>query len=120
MTFRSRRARERGIAVPGCVYCWRMEDDKDIDGIVEFLARWARGYGNKLKWNEQEKFKADLNNSPDRWREVSPDRLSALCRRAGMSETDSSMLAGWLGESQAGKRFRPRSYRTHKFQIGSA
>ncbi len=96
-----------------------MEHERDIHGIVEFLARWARGYDNKLKWNEQGKFRADLNNF-NRWRDAPPGRLNLFCREAGMSETDSSMLASWLKESKAGKRLRPRSYRTHKFQIRSA
>jgi hypothetical protein len=42
-----------------------------IDGILEYLAEMASGYGNHLKWNEVAKLKADLMNVRHRWLGVS-------------------------------------------------
>jgi hypothetical protein len=38
-----------------------------ISQILQYLAQMARGYDNRLKWNEVAKLKADLMNVRDRW-----------------------------------------------------
>lgn len=40
---------------------------EDVDQILEHIAAWAAGYDSGLKWNEEDKLKADMMNCPRRW-----------------------------------------------------
>jgi hypothetical protein len=68
----------------------------DVADIVEKLARQARGYNNHLKWNEQAMFKADLMNSPARWKAIDSSKFSAVCLERGMRTQDVDLLVEWL------------------------
>lgn len=84
--------------------------------IAETLARWARGYDNHLKWNEEAKFKADLMNVRQRWHGIDPIVFAAKLRTEGMRDEDIAQLVEWLRKAQAGRRLVPqRSYRDFKF-----
>lgn len=96
----------------------RLADDLPdaVARIAEYLAGMARGYDNHLKWNEQAKFKADLMNSPERWRGVVPESFEAKLRSEGMREEDVAELVDWLRRAKAGRRLIPyRSYRGFTF-----
>ncbi|THG33000.1 hypothetical protein [Naasia lichenicola] len=87
-----------------------------VIGIIEHLARWARGYDNHLKWNEQAKFKADLMNVRERWQGVDVDAFRSRCLSEGMRTVDVDELVGWLQKAQAGRRLvPPPSYRGFRF-----
>lgn len=93
---------------------------QSVDEVVIFLARWAKGYDNHLKWNEQAKFKADLMNTPERWRNVDAQLFRARCLSEGMRDIDVARLVDWLRKAQAGRRLVPlRSYRDHRFPLPS-
>jgi len=47
-----------------------------VDQILRYLAEKARGYGNRLKWNEVAKLKSDLMLVPERWHDVPRTRLA--------------------------------------------
>jgi hypothetical protein len=84
--------------------------------VAEYLARWAKGYNNHLKWNEKAKFKADLMNARRRWHGVSPEAFAAKLRKEGMRGEDIAELIDWLKKAQAGRRLVPqRSYRDDNF-----
>ena len=38
-----------------------------IDGILEHVAGMAAGYDSGLKWDEEDKLRADMMNRPERW-----------------------------------------------------
>lgn len=90
----------------------------DINQIIEHLAQWAKGYNNRLKWNEEAKLKSDMMEVPERW---TPDRapvdaVKAACLQAGMTEQDTGTIIGFLRKRQAGKRLVPqRSYKGFRF-----
>ncbi|WP_020101071.1 hypothetical protein [Mycobacterium sp. 360MFTsu5.1] len=90
----------------------------DVEQIIEHLARWAKGYRNRLKWNEEAKFKSDLMEVRDRW---SADRVPApafhdRCIAHGMTKDDADTLTGHLKKAQAGRRLIPQhSYRGFRF-----
>ncbi|MGB3896314.1 MAG: hypothetical protein WA942_18960 [Mycolicibacter sinensis] len=93
----------------------------DVEKIIESLARWAKGYRNRLKWNEEAKFKSDLMQSKIRWQpeRVPVDLFRERCLAHGMTEEDTATLVGYLKRAQAGKRLVPqRSYRGFKFSGG--
>lgn len=84
----------------------------DIVTILEHLARWARGYDNHLKWNEEAKLKADLMNSRAQWLGFSAAAVRTKCIALGMREEDANLIADLVSKAQAGKRLIPkRSYR---------
>ncbi|WP_297345468.1 hypothetical protein [Amnibacterium sp.] len=83
-----------------------------LAGIAELLSDAAKSYDNRLKWNEQAMFKADLRNLCERWRQVDPSAFWSKCLREGMRPDDVNELIGWLGRAQAGRRLVPhRAYR---------
>jgi hypothetical protein len=87
-----------------------------VAAIAEYLARWAKGYGNHLKWNEKAKFKADLMNARRRWVAVSPAAFAAKLREEGMRGEDIVELVDWLKKAQVGRRLVPQGgYRDHTF-----
>lgn len=87
-----------------------------VDRIVDYLARMARGYNNHLKWNEQEKLKADLMNEPDRWLVITPEQFRARAESAGMRPEDADLITDYLRRRKQGRRLIPKaSYREFKF-----
>jgi len=87
-----------------------------VVGIIEHLARMARGYNNHLKWNEQAMFKADLMNVRHRWLKVDSAAFRARCIAEGMRLEDVAELVDWLDKAKTGRRLVPqKSYRTFKF-----
>lgn len=88
----------------------------DVDRILEHLAACAEGYDSGLKWNEEDKLRADMMNRPDRWRDVSVEQVRAKCHALGMRPNDIDTIAGYLQKRKEGKRFNVRSsYRTFQF-----
>ncbi len=87
-----------------------------IDGILEGIAAWAAGYSTGLKWNEEDKLKADMMNRPDRWVDVSVERVRAKCRALGMRPNDVDTVAELLQRRKDGRRFNVGStYRDFRF-----
>lgn len=87
----------------------------NIKNILGHLAAWAAGYDTGLKWNEEEKLKADLVHNRRHWQDVPTDEVRDYCLQLGMSPKDARRIEQLIGEAQAGKRFQPRSYRDHRF-----
>ncbi|MFJ3391597.1 hypothetical protein [Leifsonia aquatica] len=87
-----------------------------VDGILEHIARMAAGYSSGLKWNEEDKLKADMMNRPARWVPIIVDQVRARCRELGMRPNDVDTVAGLLQRRKDGRRFSVRSsYRTFHF-----
>lgn len=87
-----------------------------VDAILEHIAGMAAGYSSGLKWNEEDKLKADMMNRPDRWTQVSVDQVRAKCRSLGMRPDDVDTVSGLLQRRKEGRRFNVRgSYRTFEF-----
>lgn len=90
----------------------------DVAKIIEFLAMMAKGYDNRLKWNEEARLKADLMHSKRRWR---PDRVSVAavrekCVSEGMTSEDTTLIVDLIQKAQAGRRLVPqRTYRDFTF-----
>ena len=104
--------------VGGDRYPQRMTETLPIDivTILEFLAEWARGYDNHLKWNEEAKLKADLMNSRGYWLGVPVTAIKAKCTALGMRSQDVDLIADLVTRAQQGRRLVPqRSYRDHRF-----
>lgn len=84
--------------------------------IVQYLAGKAKGYGNKLKFNERDKLKGDLMNAPERWRSVDVDAFAAKCLSEGMRDADVAELVVLVIKAQNGRRLVPSHfYKTFKF-----
>lgn len=87
-----------------------------VDGILEYIASMAAGYSSGLKWNEEDKLKADMMNRPDRWAAVTVDQVRAKCQHLGMRPNDIDTVAGFLQRRKEGRRFKVgSSYRTFHF-----
>lgn len=87
-----------------------------VDEILESIAAWAAGYDSGLKWNEEDKLKADMMNRPDRWVPVTVEQVRAKCRALGMRGADVDTIAGFLQRRKDGHRFNVgSSYRAFKF-----
>lgn len=88
----------------------------DVDSILEYIAHMAAGYSSGLKWNEEEKLKADMMNRPERWVPVTVEQVRAKCRELGMHPNDIDIVAGFLQRRKDGRRFNVQSsYRTFTF-----
>lgn len=88
-----------------------------IDGILEYVARMAAGYDSGLKWNEEDKLRADMMNRPDRWRDVTVEQVRAKCRALGMRPNDIDTIAAYVQKRKDGKRFNVESsYKTFQFK----
>lgn len=88
----------------------------DVDQILESIARWAAGYDSGLKWNEEDKLKADMMNCPDRWASVTVEQVRAKCRELKMRPNDIDTVTGFLQRRKEGRRFNVRSsYRDFRF-----
>ncbi|MER7798416.1 hypothetical protein [Microbacterium sp. NPDC096154] len=87
-----------------------------VDGILEYVAAMAAGYSTGLKWNEEDKLKADMMNRPDRWVPITVDQVRAKCRALKMRPDDIDTIAGFLQRRKEGRRFNVRSsYKTFSF-----
>lgn len=87
-----------------------------VDGILEHVADMAAGYSSGLKWNEEDKLKADMMNRPERWASITVDQVRAKCRALGMRGADVDTIAGFLQRRKEGRRFNVQSsYRTFHF-----
>lgn len=87
-----------------------------VEEILESIAIWAAGYSTGLKWNEEDKLKADMMNRSERWVPITVEQVRARCRGLGMRPDDVDTIAGFLQRRKEGKRFNVRgSYRTFHF-----
>lgn len=87
-----------------------------IDGILEYVASMAAGYDSGLKWNEEDKLRADMMNRPERWRNVTVEQVRAKCRALGMRPNDVDTICGYVQRRKDGKRFNVQSsYRNFQF-----
>lgn len=87
-----------------------------VEEILEHIADWAAGYDSGLKWNEEDKLKADMMNCPERWVSVTVDQVRAKCRALKMGPNDVDTVAGFLQRRKDGHRFNVRSsYRDFRF-----
>lgn len=80
-----------------------------IDDVLGYVAAWAAGYDSGLKWNEEDKLKADMMNRPDRWVNVTVEQVRAKCKELGMRPNDVDTVAGLLQRRKDGRRFNVRS-----------
>lgn len=88
----------------------------DVIRILESLARWAAGYDSGLKWNEEDKLKADMMNCPDRWTSVTAKQVRGKCRELKMRPNDIETIVGFLERRKQDRRFNVRStYRDFQF-----
>jgi len=84
--------------------------------ILEYIAAMAAGYSSGLKWNEEDKLKADMMNRPERWVPITVEQVRAKCRALGMRPDDVDTVAGFLQRRKEGRRFNVQSsYRTFRF-----
>ena len=60
----------------------------DIEKILEYIAQYAKGYGNHMKWNEEAKLKPDMMRRMDRWSLVTTQQIREKCIDLGMCEGD--------------------------------
>ena len=87
-----------------------------VDTILEYVAGMAAGYSSGLKWNEEDKLKADMMNRPERWVTITVEQVRTKCRQLGMRPNDVDTIAGFLQRRKEGRRFNVRSsYRTFHF-----
>lgn len=87
-----------------------------VDGILEYVAGMAAGYSSGLKWNEEDKLKADMMNRPERWVPISVEQVRAKCRALGMRPKDVDTITDYLQRRKDGRRFNVRSsYRDFQF-----
>ncbi|MDO4055141.1 hypothetical protein [Clavibacter michiganensis] len=81
----------------------------DVDAILQSVAGWSAGNSSGLKWNEEDKLKADMMNRPTRWQGVTVEQLRARCRELGMKPNDIDTIAGFMQRRKDGRRFNVRS-----------
>ena len=88
-----------------------------IPEILQYLAQMARGYDNRLKWNEVAKLKADLMNVRARWLQVSVTDIADRCRALGMRDEDVAEIVDLVKRAQEGRWLVPqRTYRDFRFK----
>ncbi|RWZ68699.1 hypothetical protein ELQ92_00855 [Labedella populi] len=101
-------------ASPGEVVCETLPNG--VDGILEYVAGMAAGYSTGLKWNEEDKLKADMMNRPERWVQITVEQVRVKCRVLNMRPDDIDTIAALLQRRKEGRRFNVRSsYRTFSF-----
>ena len=88
-----------------------------VDGILEYAAQMAAGYSSGLKWNEEDKLKADMMNRPERWTSVTVEQVRTKCRQLALSPNDIDTIADLVQRRKDGRRFNVRGpYRTFQFK----
>jgi hypothetical protein len=72
---------------------------EDVDAILEHIATMAAGYSSGLKWNEEDKLKADMMNRPDRWVSVTvePGAMTWACAERTSTPSRATCSAGRKG-----------------------
>ncbi|MGO1696148.1 MAG: hypothetical protein ACTHZK_10625 [Arthrobacter sp.] len=89
---------------------------EDVIRILKILSKWAAGYDSGLKWNEEDKLKADMMNSPERWTSVTVEQVRDKCRELKMRPKDIETIVGFVERRKQGRRFNVRStYRDYQF-----
>jgi hypothetical protein len=89
---------------------------EDVAQILEDISFCAAGYDSGLKWNEEDKLKADMMNSPNRWARVTVEQVRAKCRSLNMRPNDVDKVVGYLQRRKDGGRFNVRSsYKGFRF-----
>jgi hypothetical protein len=89
---------------------------KDVERILEYVAGMAAGYSSGLKWNEEDKLKADMMNQPERWSNVTPEGVRAKCHELGMRPNDIDTIVDFVQRRREGRRFNVQSsYRGFHF-----
>ncbi|WP_218649078.1 hypothetical protein [Paenarthrobacter nitroguajacolicus] len=87
-----------------------------VEEILGYVASMAAGYSSGLKWNEEDKLKADMMNRPERWASISVEQVRRTCRELGMRPNDVNTVVGFLQRRKDGRRFNVRSsYRDFYF-----
>lgn len=87
-----------------------------VDGILEYVAHMAAGYSSGLKWDEEDKLKADMMERPERWAPISVEQVRRKCRDLKMRPNDIDTIAGYLQRRKDGRRFNVQSsYRDFAF-----
>lgn len=88
----------------------------DVVEILEYVTRKAAGYDSGLKWNEEDKLKADMMNRPERWADITVEQVRSKLRDLGMRPADIDTIADYVQRRRDGRRFNVRSsYRTFRF-----
>lgn len=88
----------------------------DVARILEHIASMAASYDSGLKWNEEDRLKADMMHRPERWAHVSVEQVRVKCRELGMQPKDVDTVSGLLQRCKDGRRFNVRSsYRNEPF-----
>ncbi|MGO4586814.1 hypothetical protein AB4Z38_23485 [Arthrobacter sp. 2RAF6] len=89
---------------------------EDVIRILKSLAQWAARYDSGLKWNEEDKLKADMMNRPERWASVTVEQVRRKCRELKMRSNDIETIVEFLERRKQGRRFNVRSsYRGFQF-----
>lgn len=78
---------------------------EDVASILTSTAACAAGYSGGLKWNEEDKLKADMMNRPARWTAVTVEQVRAKCRELGMRPNDIDTIADFVQRRKDGRRF---------------
>jgi hypothetical protein len=78
----------------------------DINEIIEHIAEWAKGYNNRLKWNEVAKLKSDMMEVRERWtKDRAPvDAVRVTCLDAGMTADDTEKIIALLRKGESTPR----------------
>lgn len=84
-----------------------------VDAILEYVAAWAAGYDSGLKWNEEDKLKADMMNRPARWAPITVEQVRAKCRDLGMRPADVDKIAGFPQRRKNGATFQRSQFLPH-------
>ena len=89
---------------------------QDIDRILGYIARMAKGYGNKLKWNEIAKLKSDMMKNMDRWQLVTPSQVRDRCLEFDMTGKDTAEIVEMLEKRLERRVLIPKQgYRDFEF-----
>lgn len=89
---------------------------EDVASILEHVAMIAAGYSSGLKWNEEEKLKADMMNRSERWASVTAEQVRAKCRALRMRSHDVDTIVEYVQKRKDGRRFNVRGgYRNFQF-----
>ena len=89
----------------------------DVVNILQHLADMAAGYDSGLKWNEEDKLKADLMTRTQRWLGLPIDHIRLKCRELGLRPADVDTITGLILRRQEGRRFNVRrGYKDFHFQ----
>ncbi len=87
-----------------------------VEAILRHIADMAAGYSSGLKWNEEDKLKADMMNRPQRWEPITVEQVRSKCCELGMRPNDVDTIAALVRRRKDGGRLNVRSsYRTFHF-----